>query len=83
MHNHGIRVIEFPPRSPDLNPIENLWHVLKWRVERRNPRTGEELERYVTEEYENFSPEECAKLARSMPNRLQMCILFEGHKTKY
>ena len=83
MHNHEIHIIEFPPCSPDLNPIENLWHTLKWRVDHRNPRTAEEFERVIGEEYEAISVDECATLARSMPDRLLQCIDFQGHKTKY
>lgn len=83
MHNHGVHILEFPPRSPDLNPIENLWHVLKYRVEHRNPRTAEDLERILGQEYEAISEQECATLARSMHSRLLQCIEFQGHKTKY
>jgi len=35
LFNHGISTIEFPPYSPDLNPIENLWNDLARRVEAR------------------------------------------------
>jgi transposase len=83
MHNHGVHILEFPPRSPDLNPIENLWHVLKYRVEHRNPRTAEDLERILGQEYKAISKQECATLARSMHSRLLQCIEFQGHKTKY
>jgi hypothetical protein len=31
-HTHGIDVLDFPPWSSDLNPIENLWNDLKRRV---------------------------------------------------
>ena len=31
-HELGIRNLEHPPSSPDLNPIEPLWLVLKNRV---------------------------------------------------
>jgi len=39
LFNHGIQCIEFPPYSPDLNPIEHLWadlarknfNVTRWR----------------------------------------------------
>jgi transposase len=83
MHNHGIDPLEFPPYSPDLNPIENLWHVLKWRVEHRNPRTAEEFEKIIKEEYESISTEECTILSHSMHDRLLQCIEYQGHKTKY
>ena len=33
-----------PPESPDLNPIENLWHELKKFIRREvKPKTKEEL----------------------------------------
>jgi transposase len=83
MHNHGVHIMEFPPRSPDLNPIENIWHVLKYRVEHCNPRTEEQLEQFIAEQYEAISSDECATLSHSMPARLQQCIAYQGHKTKY
>ena len=26
LFNHGVQLIDFPPYSPDVNPIENLWN---------------------------------------------------------
>ena len=28
---HKIKVIDFPPYFPDLNPIENIWEKIKKR----------------------------------------------------
>ena len=56
-HNHGVNLIDFPPYSPDLNPIENLWSILKARVEARLARTMDEVERVLKEEWEALDKE--------------------------
>ena len=33
----GIEVMACPPYSPDLNPIENLWKILKAEIDRAYP----------------------------------------------
>jgi transposase len=35
-----INSINWPPCSPDLNPIENIWRVLKQRLRNRKPYGG-------------------------------------------
>jgi hypothetical protein len=34
---NGVVLIDWPPYSPDLNPIENLWFPLKEGVYKVNP----------------------------------------------
>jgi transposase len=82
-HEHGITLLDFPPWSPDLNPIENLWAHLKRRVERHHARTEAELERQLKEEWEATDKTLLRSLAHSMPARLQAVIDNKGGKTPY
>jgi len=82
-HSNGVTVLDFPPWSPDLNPIENVWPVLERAVETHNATNEAGLEAAVKAEWEALSPEFLAKLAHSMPKRLQEVIANNGHKTHY
>ncbi len=83
LFTNGIGLLEFPPYSPDLNPIENLWNDLARRVEARPASTLEELQDVIADEWERTSPAYLRKLARSMPKRCQAVIDAKGDHTKY
>ena len=57
LFNKGIQLIDFPPYSPGLNPIENLLSDLKRRVERRNAQNTEQLILHIKEDWEGTSRE--------------------------
>ncbi|CAF1663328.1 unnamed protein product [Rotaria magnacalcarata] len=42
-------VIDWPSNSPDINPIENVWSIIKRRVEKRKPKNLEELDKFLHE----------------------------------
>ena len=76
-------VIEWPSRSPDLNPIENLWGIMVNECTDRNERTPDVLERHYMEMWESIrrDPELCQQLVQSMRRRMQDCI-DNGSRTK-
>ena len=47
-------VIEWPSRSPDLNPVENLWGIMVNEWTDRNERTPNMVERHYMEVWESI-----------------------------
>lgn len=82
-HDNGITCIDFPPYSPDLNPIENLWEDIEKRVEKRQPKTVEEIQDVLAEEWANTSKDVVAALAHSVPQRILAVINAKGNHIQY
>ena len=83
LHTAGVSVLDFPPYSPDLNPIENLWAILARAVEKHSCSDDDSLGDAVIEEWNKLSKDVFRNLARSMPERCQAVIDAKGHHTKY
>lgn len=81
----GIVAMEWPARSPDLNPIEHIWDELKRRVRERNPAPTriQDLQAAIQEEWEAIPQETIRKIIRSMKNRLRAVIKARGGNTHY
>jgi len=85
LESHGIETMDWPARSPDLNPIEHAWDMLGRRIQRRQPAptTVRELEVALVEEWESIPQDSFRNLIQSMPRRLQECIQARGGHTSY
>ena len=78
-----ITLIGHPPNSPDLNPIENIWGLVKRRVDMRGCKTFKEFKEAVREEFRNIPPSMLRKYVYSMHNRMLACQKANGQRTKY
>lgn len=86
--NNGFileEIMDWPPQSPDLNPIEHVWHLLKLRLNKypTRPTTKEELEQRINTEWYKITKEECRKYIDSMPARIEAVIKSKGGPTRY
>jgi hypothetical protein len=83
LFNNGIQQLEYPPYSPDCNPMENLWSELNRRVENRFAKTLEELKMIIQDEWKKTNVNILSNLVASMPKRCKAIVDNHGHQTKY
>ncbi len=72
--DHGIPVLNWPANSPDLNPIENLWGIVKRKMRYARPNNAEELKATIRATWALITPEQCHRLIDSMPRRIAAVI---------
>ena len=81
----GLHVLQWPAQSPDLNPIENLWAIVKRDLQKQEnpPKNLAELERRVEIAWNTISKTTIRNLINSMPRRVRAVIAANGGPTKY
>ncbi len=82
-NDHGVTVLDWPANSPDLNPIENLWGIVKRKMRDTRPNNTDELKATVKETWASIPPQQCHKLITSMPRWIEAVIKAKGAPTKY
>ncbi len=83
LKKNRVKVIQWPSMSPDLNPIEHLWGILKRQVEHHSPFNTQSLKEVILEEWKKIDLAKCRQLVHSMSRRLGAVIKNHGGHTKY
>ncbi len=73
-NDHGVTVLDWPANSPDLNPIENLWGIVKRKMRDTRPNNADDLKAAIKETWASIPPQQCHKLITSMPRRIEAVI---------
>ena len=81
--NNNINVLNWPSNSPDLNPIENLWHILKRKLKRRCIKNKLEIKYFAKKEWDLITNELAQKLVNSMPKRIELVMKAKGNAINY
>ena len=82
--NH-IPTLPWPPQSPDLNIIENVWRALKIQLKRRvnDIKTKQDLKDAVQDIWYKLPLHYIKSLFQSIPTRLSAVMRGKGQITKY
>lgn len=78
-----IKQLEWPPQSPDLNPIENLWAILDNRINKSGVTNKNSYFEALQLAWENLDPQHLKNLIESIPRRLQKVIEAKGNHINY
>jgi len=85
LQENNIETLDWPRQSPDLNPIENLWAIIKKKRQKKYglPRDKEELITQIFDIWDNIKPELVETLANSANSRINAVLKLKGKVSKY
>jgi len=79
-HDNEFTVLQWPPQSPDLNPIDHLWGVVQWeiRIIDVQPTNLQQLRNAIMSIWTKISEECFQYLVESMPRRIKAVLKAKG-----
>ncbi|GFQ90170.1 transposable element Tc1 transposase [Trichonephila clavata] len=88
LKEHNVNVMhDWPPKGPDMNPVENVWAELVRRLEIHWRQTGvrnrDQLWEDVLQVFHELPEEYFENLIRSMPRRVRTVSSRQGGWAKY
>ena len=85
----GYNIFSIPARSPDLNPIENMFNIVRKQLHEdalKNNITKETYSEFaarVKSTFENFPVDILDRTIESLPRRMELIIAGKGSRTKH
>ncbi|GFV74075.1 transposable element Tc1 transposase [Trichonephila clavipes] len=86
LDSEGIQRLVRPARSPDLNPIENVWDALGKQIagsKLSSDKQENTLIRALTEEWDKLPQQLLDNVVQSMVRRVECCITLHGGHIPY
>ena len=80
---NNIPTLEWPACSPDLNPIENLWEVIKRKLSKINNINSANFDQHIRDTIRNIDYECIFNMIRNMHIRIQKVIDNNGDVIDY
>ena len=83
------RMFEIPPRSPDINPIENMFHLVRQQLTKDawdykiTKETFEQFSDRIKNTINNFPVAVINKTIESMNKGMRLILKGKGNRTKY
>jgi transposase len=81
--DNNLKLLKWPPQSPDLNPIEHLWDHVEREIRKTTISNKNDLKREMSMAFQHTPIEVTKTLVQSMQRRCQAVIASRGGPTRY
>lgn len=80
---NDIETLDWPAQSPDANPIENVWSIIKRKLQGKRVYTLKQLCYHIRAIWRSLPQQYAENLVESMPKRCQRILDNNGDWTTY